>query len=82
MIYELATPAFCEYGGTQTRPEHGEKPVDMPTMVSEGIVGIQLRLSMAWRHDRMPPFRKTATHASFEKATCQFIGHGADFNVP
>ncbi|HBH07913.1 MAG TPA: hypothetical protein DDX40_00690 [Rikenellaceae bacterium] len=67
--FRVGTPAFCEYGGTQTSPEYGEKPVDMPTMVSGGIAGIQLRLTMAWRHDRMPPSRKMATRASFEKAT-------------
>ena len=30
----LASSAFCEYGGTQTRPEYDERPVDMPPMVS------------------------------------------------
>ena len=65
----------------RTFPEHGEKPVDMPTMVYGGIVGIQLCPTMAWRYDCMPPFRKMAIHKSFEKATYRFIGLGAGFNV-
>lgn len=37
----LASSAFCEYGGTQTRPEYDERPVDMPPMVSVSIGGIR-----------------------------------------
>ncbi len=61
IIYELATPAFCEYGGIQTSPEYSERPVDMPPMVSGSVGGIRPGLTMAWKHNRMPPFCKMAT---------------------
>ena len=47
IIYELATPAFCEYGGTQTRPKCDEMPADMPPTDLETIGGILPCLTMA-----------------------------------
>ena len=61
IIYELASPALCEYGGKQTLPEYSERPVDMPPMVSGSVGGIRPGLTMAWKHNRMPPFCKMAT---------------------
>ena len=64
-----ATVAFCEYGGTQNRPEHNEKPVNMPPMDLRAIGGILPCSTPAQKHDSMPPFCKIAIHASTEKAT-------------
>ena len=41
VAYVLASPAFCEYGGTQTTPGYDGRPVDMPPMVSVSIGGIR-----------------------------------------
>lgn len=41
----------------------------MPPMDPEAIGGILPCLTMAYKHDRMPPFCKTAIHESLEKAT-------------
>ena len=49
-----ATHAFCEYGGTQTRPKHDRKPADMPPVLSGAIGGIRPRLATAHKRDRMP----------------------------
>ena len=44
---QLATPAFCEYDGTQTRSEYDERPMDMPPMFFVSIGGIRPCLTMA-----------------------------------
>ena len=54
IIFELEPPAFCEYGGTQTRPEYSEMHVNMPPMVSVSVGGIRPGLTVAWKHNRMP----------------------------
>lgn len=46
-----ATHAFCEYGGTQTRPKHDRKPADMPPVLSGAIGGIRLSLATAREFD-------------------------------
>lgn len=65
----LASPTFCEYGGTQTNPENDGRPVDMPPMVSASIGGIRPCLTMVLKYDSMPLFCKMAIHTSFEKVT-------------
>ena len=47
IIYESKPPAFCEYGGTQTRPEYDVKPVDMPPMGYGTVGGIRPCLTQA-----------------------------------
>ena len=47
IIYELATPAFCEYGGIQNRPEYDVKPVDMLPVVLGSIGSIRPHLTQA-----------------------------------
>ncbi|HBH08212.1 MAG TPA: hypothetical protein DDX40_02265 [Rikenellaceae bacterium] len=68
-MHGSATTAFCEYGGTQNRPKHNEKPEDMPPMDLGTIGGILPCSILAQKHDRMPTFCKIAIHASAEKAT-------------
>lgn len=46
-----ATHAFCEYGGTQTRPKHDRKPADMPPVLSGAIGSIRLSLATAQKFD-------------------------------
>lgn len=46
-----ATHAFCEYGGTQTRPKHDRKPADMPPVLSGAIGSIRLSLATAREFD-------------------------------
>ena len=39
-VYESVAASFCEYGGTQNRPEYDEKPMDMPPMDPGTLGGI------------------------------------------
>ena len=61
IIYELASLAFCEYCGTQTRIEYDERPVDMPPMVFVSVGGTRPGFTVVWKHNSLPPFCKMAT---------------------